>query len=198
MITAQLCGEVYRVRSISLCTPGMSQGRTTKGRRAYGVPLRSAQGKGSLLYACPVAMEFRHLEYCLLASENHGLWAWSEMMALPVMVISLTWSNGVVDDWSNGRNRTGYPARRAKHSQVLCRVLDLQSPSLDSRPLLHYSITPTTIGSECTLLAPFQGGPDKATASGRGFFTMFSMIFFLDAALVCILCKNNTHCAEED
>jgi hypothetical protein len=70
MITAQLCGEVYRVRSTSLCTPGMSQGRTTKGRRAYGVPLRPAQGKGSLLYACPVAMEFRHLEYCFLSSRG--------------------------------------------------------------------------------------------------------------------------------
>jgi len=38
-------------------------------------------------------------------------------------------------------------------------------------PLLQHSITPTTPGSEGTHSAPFQGTQDKATSSGRGFFT---------------------------
>jgi len=39
-------------------------------------------------------------------SENHVLWACSETMALPVMRVSFTWSNGVVDEWSDGKTGT--------------------------------------------------------------------------------------------
>jgi len=38
-------------------------------------------------------------------------------------------------------------------------------------PLLQHSITTTTPGSEGTRLVPFQGAPNKAASSGRGFFT---------------------------
>jgi hypothetical protein len=53
---------------------------------------------------------------------------------------------------------------------VFVQPFGFQNPSLNSRPLLQDSITPTTPGSEGTLLASFQGAPNKATSSGRGFF----------------------------
>jgi len=83
---------------------------------------------------------------------------------------SLPRSDGVLDDWSIGKTLTGYSARKAQDRQVLCNVLDFQNPSLNSRPLLQHSIAPTTPGPEGWLLAPFQGAPNKATSSGRGFF----------------------------
>ena len=106
-------------------------------------------------------------------SENHVLWAWSEMMALPVIFLSFARSDGVLDDWSIGKHLTGYSPRKVQGRQCLCGLPDFQNPSLNSRPLLQYSITPTTPGSEGRLLAPFQGAPNKATSSGRGFFIFF-------------------------
>ena len=84
---------------------------------------------------------------------------------------SLARSDGVLDDWSIGKTLTGYSARKAQDRHVLCNVLDFQNPSLNSRQLLQYSIAPTTPGPEGWLLAPFQGAPNKAMSSGRGFFT---------------------------
>ena len=44
-------------------------------------------------------------------------------------------------------------------------------------PVLQHSTTPSTPGSEGTRSAPLQGAPDKATSSGRGFFTNCLAIF---------------------
>jgi hypothetical protein len=71
--------------------------------------------------------------------------------------LSLARSGGVLDDWGIGKNLTGYSARKAQERQVLCSHLDFQNPSLNSRPLLQYSITPTTPGPEDWLIT-HQGG----------------------------------------
>jgi len=78
---------------------------------------------------------------------------------------SLARSDGVLDDWSIGKTLTGYSVRKAQDRQALCNVPDFQNPSLNSRPLLQYSIAPTTPGPEGWLLAPFQGAPNKAMSS---------------------------------
>jgi hypothetical protein len=44
--------------------------------------------------------------YFYFLSENHILWAWSEMMALPVIVLSFTQSDGVLDEWSIATHRS--------------------------------------------------------------------------------------------
>ena len=101
------------------------------------------------------------------------------MMALPVVFLSFARSDGVLDDWSIGKHLTGHSPRKVQGRQCLCGLLDFQNPSLNSRPLLQYSITPTTPGSEGTLLAPFQGAPNKATSSGRGFFTKMMLSVYI-------------------
>ena len=95
-------------------------------------------------------------------SENHVLWAWSETMALPVVFLSFARSDGVLDDWSIGKHLTAYSPRKVQGRQCLCGLSDFKNPSLNSRPLLQYSITPTTLGSEGTLLAPLPGGSKQS------------------------------------
>jgi len=56
---------------------------------------------------------------------------------------SLARSDGVLDDWSIGKTLTGYSVRKAQDRQVLCNVPDFQNPSLNSRPLLQYSLAQT-------------------------------------------------------
>jgi len=72
-------------------------------------------------------------------------------------------SIGVMENWSIGKRKSGCEG--------------FQEPSLNNNaltierallPSLQYSNNP---GSEGTLLAPFQGAPNKATSSGPGFFT---------------------------
>jgi len=65
-------------------------------------------------------------------------------MALPVILLSFTWSDGVLDDWSIVKNLTEYSAHKAYKRQVFCSLPDFQNLSLNSIPLLQYSITPTT------------------------------------------------------
>ena len=43
-------------------------------------------------------------------------------------------------------------------------------------PVLQHSTTPSTPGSEGTRSAPLPGAPDKATSSGRGFFTAVKLL----------------------
>jgi len=95
-------------------------------------------------------------------SENHALWVCSETMALPVMVLSFLWRNGVVDDWSNDNHRYSYLSLYGPwEKRIGTSFLAFKTRSSISH---RYSTTPL-------LQALFKGAPNKATSYGRGFFT---------------------------
>jgi len=95
-------------------------------------------------------------------------------MALPVMVLSFARSDGVLDEWSMGNHHSGYTLHARSRGDGVGEAFPwLSKPFLQFYPIapvLQHSTTPSTPGSEGTRSAPFQGTPDKAASSGRGFF----------------------------
>ncbi|MCD6265031.1 MAG: hypothetical protein J7K02_03565 [Deltaproteobacteria bacterium] len=90
--------------------------------------------------------------------ENHVLWAWSEIMALPVIFLYY----GVMEYWENSYRilctqdprQTGF-MQRSGFTKPFC-----QSQTIT--PVLHCSTAPTTPGLGGWLLAPFQGGSKQS------------------------------------
>jgi len=99
-------------------------------------------------------------------SENHVLWAWSETMALPVVFLSFARSDGVLEnilpDTLHARFRGDSVCGAFRTFKTLLSIPD------------HYSSTPLLQQPRdlrARFWPPFQGAPNKATSSGRGFFT---------------------------
>jgi len=86
-----------------------------QGKTDHSIYSRIAGGRR---YSAPVQMGKKTLDPIYFFSENHALRVWSEPPALPVMVLSFTRSNGVLDDWSVENHQSGYIYPRTVHGKL--------------------------------------------------------------------------------